>query len=87
MAILESLEHLEDNKVEENLSVADSLNELQNNVTEILNSIKSKETDPPLKKKKRVTIAQVYEAVQNITEILRLNGFAVPDNNIILSEE
>ena len=67
---------------DENLVVS-SLQELQSNVQTIMSSLKLKDENPG--KKKRVTMTILLQAIQNIYHILRINGFAVPQD--MLSEE
>ena len=67
---------------DENLVVS-SLQELQSNVQTIMSSLKLKDENPG--KKKRVTMTILLQAVQNIYHILRINGFAVPQD--MLNEE
>ena len=56
--------------------VASSLQELRDDVHSIMATLKVKEE--PSGKKKRVTMTLLYQAILNIQQILRLNGFAVP---------
>ena len=58
--------------------VVSSLQELQNNVQSIMSSLKLKDENPS--KKKRVTMTILLQAIRNIYHILRINGFAVPED-------
>ena len=56
--------------------VVTSLNTLVNNVEAIMNSLKIR---GDVTKRKKVTLSDVMDAIENIFYILRLNGFTVPE--------